>query len=83
MKTIKAFFKGFMDGTKKFGHVITGIVNFVLLSLVYFIGVGVTSIFAKIFRKRFLNIRLNKKLGSYWEPLNLSKKPQEEYYRQF
>ena len=83
MSNLKVFWRGFKEGSKRFSHVITGIINFVLLFLVYFVGVGVTSIFDKIFRKHFLNIKLKKDTISYWGPLNLSKKPIEEYYRQF
>ena len=83
MNSLKLFWKGFVNGSQSFGHIIIGIVNFVLLSLVYFIGVGVTSILAKIFRKHFLKIKLDKKVKSYWEPLDLGKKEMEEYYRQF
>ena len=83
MSNLKLFWQGFMEGFRKFSHLIVGIVNFALLFLVYFIGVGVTSIFAKIFKKHFLKIKLNKDVASYWEFLNLSKRPKEEYYRQF
>lgn len=83
MNNLKLFWKGFVQGSKGFGHVVTGIINFILLFFVYFIGVGVTSIFAKIFKKHFLKIRLKKDVTSYWEPLNLGKRSKEEYYKQF
>ena len=66
---------------KGFGQNISMLVNTILLSVVYFIGVGLTFIFAKIFRKHFLELKLKK--DSYWSDLNLSKKKIEEYYRQF
>ncbi|MBW2974837.1 hypothetical protein KY366_03900 [Candidatus Woesearchaeota archaeon] len=83
MNYMKLFWKGFLKGSKRFGNRITQIINLILLSIVYFIGVGITSILAKIFRKHFLKIKLDKTAESYWEPLNLGKKPIEEYYRQF
>lgn len=74
---------GLKAGQKKFGEDIAQIINFILLTIVYFIGVGLTSIFAKIFRKSFLELKIDKKAGSYWEELNLDKKKMEDYYKQF
>ena len=82
MKVSKQFFMGFRKGMGYFGHGIALIINTILLSLVYFIGVGITSIFAKLFGKHFLETKLGKK-STYWSDLNLKKRPLEEYYRQF
>jgi DNA-binding MurR/RpiR family transcriptional regulator len=68
-------------GFKKFGEAIATIVNSVLLSIVYIIGVGATAITAKFVKKKFL--KLNKNSQSYWEDLNLTKEPIENYYRGF
>ena len=81
MKELKQFFKGFQKGVKGFSDNISTIINFVLLSMVYLIGVGLTSITAKIFGKHFLDMK--KKKDSYWHDLNLKNKKIEEYYRQF
>ena len=75
------FFKGFKKGMKGFGDNLTIIINSILLSLVYIIGVGLTSLFAKLFRKKFLELK--KRRGTYWSELNLKKKSTEDYYRQF
>lgn len=83
MSKIKLFFRGFKKGTKDFGDNIVLIVNVILLSVVYFIGVGLTSILAKLFRKKFLETKISKERKTYWSDLNLRKKPMEEYYRQF
>lgn len=83
MKNLRLFWKGFKEGSKKFSHKIADMVNFILLSLVYFVGVGITSLLAKIFKKHFLNVKLDQSRHSYWEPLNLGKKSKEDYYRQF
>ena len=80
---IKIFLKGIKSGQKRFGESIATIVNSVLLSLVYFFGVGITSIFAKISRKHFLDLKLEKSKESYWEELNLNKEEIEKYYKQF
>lgn len=83
MKSSKNFFSGFKKGQKEFGSTISSIVNTILLSLVYFIGVGLTSVFAKISNKDFLSLKKEKTADTYWEDLNLTKKTLEEYYHQF
>jgi len=83
MKTTKNFFSGFKKGQNEFGSIISSIINAILLSLVYFIGVGINSVFAKISNKDFLSLKKEKAADTYWEDLNLTKKTLEEYYRQF
>jgi len=61
---------------------ISGIVNFILLSIVYFIGVGLVSISAKIFRKHFLELKRQNK-SSNWDEHKVTKQPLEKYYRTF
>ncbi|MEK6860323.1 MAG: hypothetical protein AABX54_05920 [Nanoarchaeota archaeon] len=78
---ILEFLSGLKEGQKIFGKNIATIINSILLSIVYFIGVGLTSIFAKLFKKRFLDLEMN--TGTYWEDLNLSKEDITKYYRQF
>jgi len=82
MKGLKQFFRGFREGMRDFGQGIALIVNSFLLAIVYLVGVGFTAIFAKLFRKHFLDMKLLKK-ETYWSDLNLKKKSMEEYYRQF
>ena len=79
---MRQFFKGLKKGMGNFGYNIALIINTILLSFVYVVGVGFTSTIAKIFRKHFLETKLSNK-GSYWSDLNLKKKPIEKYYRQF
>ena len=83
MKLLKQFFKGFKEGFKDFGHSITIIINSILLSVVYIFGVGITSVFAKIFGKHFLDTKISKKRKTYWQDLNLKKESIDKYYRQF
>lgn len=77
----KELIHGIKEGAELFGEAIAALVNTVLLTIVYFVGIGLTSIIAKIFKKSFLD--LDKKSYSYWKNLNLRKKPLEEYYRRF
>lgn len=83
MSNLKQFFKGLKKGMGGFGFNIALIINTVLLTLVYIIGIGFTSVIAKIFKKHFLELKVSKNKESYWQDLNLKKKPIEEYYRQF
>ena len=83
MKLLRHFFGGFNEGMKKFGNNISVIINSVLLSIVYLIGVGIVSIFAKLFGKHFLDTKISENSKSYWSNLNLKKQPLENYYRQF
>jgi hypothetical protein len=78
---MKAIFKGIKEGMAGFGETISILVNSILLTFVYFVGVGMTSLIAKLSGKHFLETK--KKMGSYWSELNLKKKEMKEYYRQF
>ena len=78
------FFKGWYAGMKQFGGAIVAITNFILLVPVYLIGVGVTSLVAKIFGKHFLNLKKpDKKLETYWLKKEEKKSSKEDCYRQF
>ena len=83
MSKLKQFFIGFKKGIRDFGHNLTLIVNSILLSIVYCIGIGVTSIIAKIFRRHFLETKTSEEKETYWSDLDLKTRPIEDYYRQF
>ena len=83
MNLIKQFLYGFKKGMNSFGENIAIIINSGLLLIVYLVGVGLTSIVAKISGKHFLQIKISNKRETYWSDLNLNKKPIEAYYRQF
>lgn len=83
MTKLKEFMTGFKYGQKDFGETISTIINSALLILVYFLGIGLTSIIAKISGKSFLDLSIDEKAKTYWRDLNLAKKPIKEYYRQF
>ena len=57
MSTIKIFFTGIRDGFGNFSHVIINIVNFILLSLVYFTAIALVAIISKLFGKRFIDLK--------------------------
>lgn len=80
---MKKFWGNIHKGMEKFGKCISIIPNSVFLCIVYFLGVGITSLFAKLIGKKFLEIKILKNRDSYWSNLNLKKKELKEYYRQF
>ena len=63
-----------------FGHLMGNIVNFILLLPVYFLGVGITSIIAKLLGKHFLS---TKKGNSTWTKHLVKTQKIDEYYRMF
>jgi len=73
----------FFSGFKAFGYYINLTINSILLTVVYIIGVGSTSLFAKLFKKHFLDLKIKRKNGTYWTDLNLKKKSLKDYYKQF
>jgi hypothetical protein len=81
MVKLKQVFDEFMEGSRMFGELISTVINSLLLSFVYLIGVGLTSIFALVFGKKFIDEKSLK--DSYWEKLNLTTQPFKEYYKQF
>ena len=80
---MNSFFASVWRGMHLFGTVINGLVNAVLLVIVYVFGVGVTAIAAKLFGKQFLDLGLSTDGQTYWRDLNLEKEPLDHYYRQF
>ncbi len=82
MKFFKgAFFKGFRHGAEQFGMNIATLVNTAIALLIYLVGIGLTSIVAKIFRKGFLDFAMKK--DTYWSELKLGKEDVQSYFRQF
>ncbi len=80
---IKKFFNEIKKGQKNFGEDIQSIINFIILTFIYFIGVGITSIFAKILNKHFLKLKISKDAKTYWQDYGKGDKKMEEHYRQF
>ena len=62
--------------------VVSNVVNFILLSVVYFIGICSVSIIMKLFRKHFLELKKQNK-KSNWHKHKLTKQSLENYYRTF
>ena len=64
------------------GKVIASVINFILLALVYFIGIGIVSLIMKIFGKHFLELNKNNS-KSNWHEHKVTKQPLENYFRTF
>lgn len=78
----RKFLTGMRDGMKLFGENITIIVNTIVLTIVYFFGVGITALIAKATGKRFIDKSINKRTKTYWKELNLKRRPLDNHYRQ-
>lgn len=61
---------------------ISNIVNLILLFVVYFVGIGIVSIFMKIFGKHFLEIKKKNKKSNWYGHI-VTRQPLENYYRTF
>jgi hypothetical protein len=77
------FFKAFWHGMKRVGEGMTSVINFILLLPDYFIGVGITAIAAKISKKHFLDLKLEKKKKSYWKTYNLGTQKEDEHFKMY
>lgn len=80
---IKEILHDFKKGQKAFGEDMAIIINSVLLTCAYFLGIGFTFLLAKLFNKKFLDLEIEKDRKTYWEDLNLNKLNIKNYYRQF
>lgn len=79
---MKQLAHGFKEGVKEAIHAVRQATNFLLLAPTYLIGVGATSMAAKLTRKHFLDSR-TKQQKTYWKELDMKKDKMEKYYRQF
>lgn len=83
MWKFKQYFSPFTEGMHFFGDRVSAIVNSLLLGVVYFIGIGIPSILARIKGKNFLEVELDRQAASYWRPIHEGNEPLKRYLRQF
>lgn len=83
MKNLMLFIKGFRKGFREFGYSVSNVVNFVLLFIVYFTVLGITSIIGKLNGKRFLSLKSERNKKSFWTKRSLEKKTLEDHFKQF
>lgn len=78
------YIKSFGSGAQAFAHSVTNAVNLVLLAFVYFFGIGMTKLFALIFKKRFLGLEIiDAKKKSYWVDSQDAEYKTEDFYKMF
>ncbi|MAG92112.1 hypothetical protein CMO83_05545 [Candidatus Woesearchaeota archaeon] len=82
MSRINVFFKGIRQGFNDFSNNIVNVINFVLLLIVYILGIGLVSIIMKLFGKHFLELKKENKKTN-WVEHKVAKQPLEKYYRSF
>lgn len=82
MNKIKLFVSGFRKGFTDYGLFMADSVNYILLSFVYFFGVGFTAILARVSGKHFLQLRKSAK-KTCWLDNKISRSEIDQYYRQF
>jgi len=80
--SLSDFAGGFRHGFADFGHGVSYVVNFLLLSVVYVIGVGAVSLLTKAFGKKYMDFGF-KKSSSYYTEKNMGGGSAEDYLRQF
>lgn len=79
LKKIWSTIKSILEPIAK---VMSNTVNFVLLLIVYFVGIGSVSIFMKLFGKHFLELKKQNKKTN-WHEYKVTKQPLKQYYRAF
>jgi hypothetical protein len=77
------FFGTIWKGIKYFGERMAGIVNYILLTVVYITGVFLTWVLVKLLRKHFLELKVDKNSKTYWLPAETQDYTKKESYRSF
>ena len=78
----KKLFESFKSFLGHLGRIISGIVSFILLAIVYFTGIGSISVVMRLFGEHFLDIKKQKK-ESNWQEHKVEKQSLEHYYKTF
>ncbi len=68
---------------KAFGEKVASVVNFILLIPVYFIGVGLTKMCAKIAGAKILPLQQKINAQTYWQEYSCKTELKEKYKRMF
>ncbi|HIG98502.1 TPA: hypothetical protein HA231_03715 [Candidatus Woesearchaeota archaeon] len=65
------------------GRKVASLVNAMLLTVTYFTAVAATAIAAKIFRKKFLELKQDRNAKTYWHERKKEDHTKKEAYRAF
>lgn len=80
MRVVLAALRALKHGMTTFGADIATLVNSIFLTIVYLLGVGITAMVARLFRKRFLTLTPQGK--TYWHTID-TQPDDDSYYKQF
>jgi len=82
MEKTKLFLDGFAKGFGTIGKTVAEIINFVLLCIIYFVGIGLAYLFTKISGTTLIYLD-KKNTKSYYKTQKIGKENIEEYYKQY
>lgn len=77
------FWRGFKTGFQMIGHFVASFINVILLTFVYFFGIGLSSFLGKLKGEKFLEFEIKKEDRSYWTDLKITPRPMDVFFRQF
>ncbi len=84
MGMVKQFLQGLRQGFAKFMSLLADSINLVLLGAVYLAGVGTTSIIARVFKQKFLDLKPGGSAQTYWQEVSSGRYDARDYfYRMF
>lgn len=79
LSAIKPLYRVWMKGARFIGEV----VNFVLLTVIFYVFFGIAGLGLRIMRKDLLDEKIDKRSPSYWKPMRLDAFDRERYTKQF
>lgn len=80
--SVSEFARGFVQGFRGFGMFVNDVISFVLLLIVFLVGIGPVSLIGKATGKRFIPVG-NEDRTSYWAPRILGTEAIERYEKQY
>lgn len=83
MSFFYAVLKNWGKGMRTFGKDLGAVINSAILLIMYVFGIGITSVVAKVLKKKFLKLKPTKSELSYWVDLDVKKQDPDEFYKQF
>jgi len=83
MEKLTFFFNGLKTGFKKPGHLISNIINTILLLFVFLFGIGIISLYFKIKNRDLLNLKAKLNGNSYWLEKNNRNSTKEDSFKPF
>ncbi len=79
LPAIKPLYRVWMKGARFIGE----IVNFVLLTVIFYLFFGIAGIILRLMRKDLLDERIDKNAQSYWKTIRFDANERERYTKQF